>query len=150
MLDSATAVATPFQVLLQCLTEEGYTPQPYPYKTLCQFQLPNNETQLVGYAETDETTLLVMIFTRLKPPPTKQKMLMEIITHLNQHILLGNFDLDLQNNHLYFKDGLAIADSLIKPILIKNLLHHTTQTMNHYLPILLQAFFSPNPEEINL
>lgn len=83
----------------------------------------------------------IMVYSMLnrRCPRLRRHAMSEFLTRVNWGLILGNFELDLEDGEIRFKtsldvDGHTLPEGLIRPLLVANL-----STMNHYMPGLMDV-----------
>lgn len=67
-------------------------------------------------------------------PEDKRLEVAEFITRANYDMLIGNFELDLDDGEVRFKTSIDVEDSELTQALVRNLVYMNVLTMDRYLP----------------
>ncbi|MGB0562718.1 MAG: YbjN domain-containing protein [Spirulinaceae cyanobacterium] len=66
-------------------------------------------------------------------PPDKKAAILELLTRINYELVIGSFDMDIQNGYLSCKTSLDITDSHLDLALLHNLFQANFETVVYYL-----------------
>jgi hypothetical protein len=66
--------------------------------------------------------------------PEMTGSLNELLTRANFGIVLGNFEVDVDNGSFRYKTSVEVDGATIRPSLIESVVAANVLTMNHYLP----------------
>ena len=91
------------------------------------------------------------IFYSVSPfnvPPDKRPALAEYITRANYGLIIGNFELDIEDGELRYKTSLDVETADLTPGLIRPLVYANVITLDRYLPGALAILYGNTlPEE---
>jgi hypothetical protein len=104
---------------------------------VCYAQAREEQQQFVFYSVCPLTT-----------PESKEADMMEFLTRANYGLIIGNFELSLEDGEIRYKAGLDVEDAELTAPLIKPVVYANVLTMDRYLPGIL-AVISGNmtPDE---
>lgn len=103
-------------------------------------QLPNGEVDIYIHAHEDAGRLLVYVRPKgLEVPPDQMRHVAEYLTRANYGLPLGNFEMDMQDGEINFKNSLELVNCELNPEMVRPLVIVGVETVNHYLPGLRQV-----------
>jgi hypothetical protein len=83
----------------------------------------------------DDTRLLVYARPAgLLMPPERLQALGEFVNRANYGLPLGNFEIDLNDGELNFKNTVDVTGGSLTPRMVQTVVHFTLEAMNRYLP----------------
>jgi hypothetical protein len=88
------------------------------------------------YAQTREAQRQMVFYSicPLRVPDGKRLLMAEFLTRANYGLILGNFELDLDDGEIRYKTSLDIEDSELSPALLSHVVYANVSAMDRYLP----------------
>jgi hypothetical protein len=88
------------------------------------------------YAQTREAQRQVVFYSicPLRAPDGKRMLMAEFLTRANYGLILGNFELDLDDGEIRYKTSLDIEDAELTPMLLSHIVYANVTSMDRYLP----------------
>lgn len=106
----------------------------------CALRVPNGTLDIYCHYHADPNRLLIYVRPQDVPVPEEQyRPVAEYLTRANYGLPLGNFELDMQDGELNFKNAVQLAGCEATPEMLRPYLLGAVETMNHYLPGLQQV-----------
>lgn len=75
-------------------------------------------------------------------PAEKRPAITEYITRANYGLLLGNFEMDLDDGDLRYKTSIDVEGAELTPALVRSLMYANVMTMSSYFPGLMNLLYS--------
>jgi hypothetical protein len=132
-----------FSTLGQYLEADGWYPQKLEGRQIYRVGFAGENGQTVCYAQirTDLEQFLFYVLSPVKAPETSRQMVAEYITRANYGMRIGNFELDFSDGEVRYKSSLDFEDVALTPELIRNVIYPAVQTMDRYLPGLMEVIY---------
>lgn len=106
----------------------------------CSLRLPNGVVDIFCHYHAERDRLLFYVRPqKLAMTPAQRMAVAEYITRANYGLPLGNFELDLEDGELNFKNAVQVPDGVISTALLRPYLLNAVETVNYYLPGLQQV-----------
>lgn len=106
----------------------------------CALRLPNGVVDIFCHYHAERDRLLFYVRPqKLAMTPAQRMAVAEYITRANYGLPLGNFELDLEDGELNFKNAVQVPDGVISTALLRPYLLNAVETVNYYLPGLQQV-----------
>jgi hypothetical protein len=93
----------------------------------CMLRVREVETQVVFYA-----------LCPVNCPEERYPAMMEFLTRANYGMVIGNFEMDLEDGEMRFKASIDLDGGEVGPTLIRNMVWAGCAMMDRYLPGILQ------------
>jgi hypothetical protein len=91
------------------------------------------------------------IFYSICPNPAtddKRAAVMEFITRANYGLVIGNFEMELNDGEIRCKTSIDVEGGELTPVLIRQVVYSNVMTMNKYLPGLMSVLYANvSPEQ---
>lgn len=97
--------------------------QGYNGRLICFAQARNEEKQLLFYAYCEENV-----------PEDRRLAMAEFLTRANYGLVLGNFEMDMNDGEVRFKTSIDVEGATLTPELIRPVIYANVLTMDEYLP----------------
>jgi hypothetical protein len=125
-----------FETLGKFLNDDGWSPEVFEdifaYRT--RFEGKQGTFFCLAQVYIDLEQFAFYAIPHFKVPMKYRKAVSEYITRANYGLRLGNFELDLTDGELRFKNGLDFEGEKLSPQLIRNVIYPAVQTLDLYLP----------------
>lgn len=125
-----------YDALVEFLEKDGWT-----YKRLGHHEAiemgvagENGNYRLVATVDGDRSILRFLCFVEGKVPETRRRDVMEYLTRANYGLLLGNFELDLGDGELRFKNSADLEGAELSYTAYQNLLYLSVAMIDRYYP----------------
>lgn len=92
-------------------------------RLICFAQARNEESQLLFYAYCPESV-----------PEDRRLAMSEFLTRANYGLVLGNFEMDMNDGEVRFKTSIDVEGTTLTPELIKPIIYANVLTADEYLP----------------
>lgn len=69
-----------------------------------------------------------------RAPEERRKDMCEYLTRANYNMVLGNFEMDMQDGEVRYKTSIDVTDSELTPQLVRRLVYTNLLNMDKYLP----------------
>lgn len=139
-----------FAALGQFLTDDEWYPQQLEDKTIYRMYFNGDNGDLRCYAQirVKLEQFLFYVIAPTKVIEDKRADVAEYITRANYGLRIGNFEMDYNDGEVRYKSSIDFEDTELNPVLIKHAIYPAVQTMDRYLPGLMQVMYgSKSPEE---
>jgi len=84
-----------------------------------------------------------------RAPPERRKEVMEFLTRANYGMIIGNFEMDLEDGEIRYKTAVDVESSQLTQTMLKNMVYINVKMMDKYLPgikAVAEAGASPKEE----
>ena len=71
----------------------------------------------------------------------KRASVVDYLTRANYGLIIGNFDMDMDNGHVRYKTSLAAGDSAEFAVLFRTLVYTNVRMMDKYMPGLMAVLY---------
>ncbi len=95
------------------------------------------------YAQAREADRQLVVYSAcpVAVPPDRRLAVAEMITRCNFGLLIGNFELDMNDGELRFKTGLDVEQTELTGHLIRPLVYANVLSMDRFLPAILRVIY---------
>jgi hypothetical protein len=132
-----------FVALGEFLQEDGWYPvrvsERLAYRTF--FSGKNGELRCYTRVRPEMEQVIFYAISPVRVPLEKRLVVAEFITRANYGLPMGNFEMDMEDGEVRFKGSLDFEGEILSPNLIRNLIYPVVQTLDLYLPGLLQILY---------
>jgi len=117
------------------LEGQGWAHERLPGRTVMSFPFQGDEERWVCYAEAQEEHQRVIFYSAcpFNIPSEQRLAAAEFITRVNYGLIIGNFELDLDDGELRFKTSLDVKGATLTPALVERAVVPNLHAMNTYL-----------------
>lgn len=132
-----------FVTLGEFLEEDGWYPQRLEDKLIYRtfFSGKNGNVRCFAQIRTDLEQFLFYVIASVKAPPEQRTAVAEFITRANFGLRIGNFELDYGDGEVRYKSSIDFEGQPLTKRLIKNAVYPAVQTMDRYVPGLMQVLY---------
>lgn len=110
-------------------------------------QTPNGLLDLIIHAHDDQQRLLLYVrMPELAIHDEHLPAVMEFITRANYGLPLGNFELDMNDGELNFKNSIDVSGGTLSPAMAQMLITFAIEAVNRYLPGLKGVLEGEHPK----
>jgi hypothetical protein len=74
-------------------------------------------------------------------PPDRRQAITEFLTRANSGLLIGNFEINLDDGEICYKTSLDVSDAELSPALVKNVVYMNVLMMDRYLPGIMAVLY---------
>ncbi len=139
-----------FQTVGMFLEEDGWHPQrideQFVYRTY--YYGKNAELRCYAQIRVDLQQFIFYAVATFRVPEEVRPAVAEYITRANYGLRIGNFEMDYSDGEVRYKSGVDFEGEPLSKNLIKFSIYPVVQTMDHYMPGLMQVTFgSKTPVE---
>jgi len=133
-----------FDGLGRFLEEDGWYPQQLDDKYIYRMGFSGQNGQTVCFAQVrvDLEQFLFYVIAPVKAPEDVRPAVAEFITRANYGLRIGNFELDYNDGEVRYKSALDFEGMTLSDELIKHAIYPAAQTMDRYLPGLMEVIYS--------
>lgn len=139
-----------FAALGQFLTDDEWYPQQLEDKTIYRMYFNGDNGDLRCYAQIriELEQFLFYVLAPTKVTEDKRSDIAEYITRANYGLRIGNFEMDYSDGEVRYKSSVDFENIELSPALLKHTIYPAAQTMDRYLPGLMNVMYgSKNPAE---
>ena len=135
---------TAFSALGDFLQEDGWFPQRVDEQLIYRVGFSGNNGQQVCYARIipELQQLIFYAVAPVKVPEALRPTMAEFITRANYGLRIGNFEMDYADGELRYKSSLDFEQVTLIPALLRNTLYPAVQTLDRYLPGVMQVLYA--------
>jgi hypothetical protein len=128
-------MASLFDTVLEYFDEEGWKYRRLPGREGVELGVAGDHGNyhLVALVDGDDM-LRLLTFVEGKVPEARRRDVMEFITRANYGLLLGNFELDINDGELRYKASIDVEDSRLSRSQFRNLLFGSVAAIDRYFP----------------
>ena len=136
-----------FSTLGDFLKDDGWYPQQLEGKQIYRMGFGGHNGQMTCYAQVwdDLEQFVFYVLAPVKAPEALRPAVAEFITRANYGLRIGNFELDYLDGELRYKSSLDFEGVALTPELIINAIYPAVQTMDRYLPGLMEVIYGDRP-----
>jgi hypothetical protein len=139
-----------FDTLGSFLEEDGWHPQrieeQYIYRT--GFEGQNGRMPCIAQIVVELEVFQFYAYASVKVPEENRLAAAEFLTRANYGMRIGNFELDFRDGEVRYKSSLDFEDSPLTPTMIRNAIYPAVQTIDRYLPGLMEVIYAGvSPED---
>jgi hypothetical protein len=106
------------------------------------FQGENAQFACFAQAREDQQQFVFYSLCPITIPEHKRPEIAEFITRANYDMVIGNFEMDLDDGEVRFKTSIDVEDTELSPPLLKPLLYANVLMMDQYLPGLMAVIYA--------
>jgi hypothetical protein len=99
---------------------------------------------VVQWSDEDQTVSAYAVGTHAVPPEQRPGV-MELVTRLNFGLVIGCFELDVDDGELRFRASVDLEGSSQEPALLKNLVFAAAASFGRYLPAFIDVMSGTKP-----
>ncbi|MFP4345432.1 MAG: YbjN domain-containing protein [Anaerolineales bacterium] len=132
-----------FDTLGRFLEEDGWYPQQLDDRYIYRMGFSGEHGHVACFAQIrlELEQLLFYVLAPVKAPEDRLAEVAEFITRANYGLRIGNFEMDYGDGEVRYKSSLDFEGELLSPRLIRNAIYPAVQTMDRYLPGLMQVIY---------
>jgi hypothetical protein len=136
-----------FDGLGRFLEEDGWYPQRLDDRFIYRMGFSGKNGQTVCFAQVrvDLEQFLFYVIAPVKAPEDVRPAVVEFITRANYGLRIGNFEFDYDDGEVRYKSSLDFEGLPLSDALIKHAIYPAVQTMDRYLPGLMEVIYSDKP-----
>ncbi len=118
------------------LDEDGWNYTDVTTGTAVTIPFKGNAGTWLCYAETKEEAEQVVFYSILpySVPENKRLAVAEYITRANYGLVIGNFEMDMDEGELSYKTSIDVEGGDLEQTMVKNLIYLNVLMMDRYLP----------------
>ena len=105
-------------------------------------QMKNSDFLCMGRVREEKNEFVFYTYYDVKVPESKRQEAAEFFARVNDGLMIGNFEMDMEDGQAYFRAGIAVADQHISSSEIKYLMLIGLSTTDYYLPGLMSVISS--------
>ena len=139
----STSTTSLYDTTIQALMEAEYKFRTTDDASIIQmgFSLENGTYQLYMKIREDRRQVLLFGYLDSKVPPDKRGQVAEVLVRANYGLLIGNFELDMDNGDLRYKTSVDVDGGQLTPKMVQNLIAVNVGTLNRYVPAVLSVIY---------
>lgn len=100
-------------------------------------QMKNSDFLCMGRVREEKNEFVFYTYYDVKVPESKRQEAAEFFARVNDGLMLGNFEMDMEDGEAYFKAAITVVDQHISLSEIKYLMLIGLSTTDYYLPGLM-------------
>ena len=129
-------VASLFETIKQYFELDGHDFRQLPNHEALEMGVAgdNGSYRLVCVVDPDRTIARFLTFVEGKVPDARRRDVMEYLTRANYGLLLGNFELDLNDGEVRFKCAIDVEGGEVTHTQYQNLLYVAVSMLDRYFP----------------
>jgi hypothetical protein len=129
--------------MVRFFEEDGWPAAMVPGSGVLQLTFQGQHGTCVCYAQARDDSSQVAFYSLcpVKAPELRRAMAGEFITRANYGLIIGNFELDLDDGEIRYKTSVDVEETELSPALMQPLVYTNVWTMDRYLPGLLAVIF---------
>lgn len=109
---------------------------------------PNGAQELFVHAHEDKQRLLVYVRPRgLEIEDDRLPALADFLMRANYGLALGNFELDMNDGEMNFKNSVDVTGGALTELMVKTLVVFAIETTNRYLPGMRAVLAGTSPKD---
>ncbi len=126
------------------LTREEIKYEPTELAGLFKISLIGKNGFFHGYVEADEErrSIVVVTLAPVRCSRSKRREVAELIARIHYRLLLGSFNLSMNNGTISFKTSIVLGRSDLQDEVMRHLLTANWSTMDTYLPVISAVLFA--------
>ena len=110
-------------------------------------QMKNSDFLCMGRVREEKNEFVFYTYYDMKVPESKRQEAAEFFARVNDGLMIGNFEMDMEDGQAYFRAGIAVADQHISSSEIKYLMLIGLSTTDYYLPGLMTVISREEPRK---
>jgi hypothetical protein len=132
-----------FDTLGRFLEEDGWYPQQLDDRYIYRMGFSGEHGQVACFAQIrpELEQLLFYVLAPVKAPEDRLDAVAEFLTRANYGLRIGNFEMDYNDGEVRYKSSLDFEGEPLSPRLIRNAIYPAVQTLDRYLPGLMQVIY---------
>ncbi len=132
-----------FNTLGSFLEEDGWYPQQLDDRYIYRMGFSGEHGQMACFAQIrlELEQLLFYVLAPVKAPEDRLDEVAEFLTRANYGLRIGNFEMDYNDGEVRYKSSLDFEGEPLSPRLIRNAIYPAVQTLDRYLPGLMQVIY---------
>jgi hypothetical protein len=113
-------------------------------------QMKNSDFLCMSSVREENNEFVFSTYYDVKVPESKRQEAAEFFARVNDGLMIGNFEMDMEDGEVCFRAGIAVADQHLTSSEIKYLLLIALSTTDHYLPGLMTVMSRDEPQKEQL
>jgi hypothetical protein len=129
--------------MIRFFEQDGWPAVTVPGSGALQITYQGQHGNWVCYAQArdDSSQFAFYSVCPIKAPELRRVMVSEFITRANYGLIIGNFELDLDDGEIRYKTSIDVEQAELSPALMQPLVYANVWTMDRYLPGLMSVIF---------
>jgi hypothetical protein len=133
-------LASLFDILIDFLTEDGWAPELVPGERMARLRVRGEHGEWNAFGQVrEEDQHIVMYSACPNAPRARRAEVMEFVTRANFSLVIGSFELDLDDGEIRFRTSLDVKGDRLSPALLRQLVWDNIGSTDKYLPGLRQV-----------
>jgi hypothetical protein len=118
------------------LEGQGWPHEKLPDLDVISFAFQGDHERWVCYVEAQEEheRVVARSVVPYNLPAQRRPAAMEFIARVNYGLVIGNFEMDLEDGEIRFKTGIDVKGTTLTPVLVERFVIPNLYAMNTYLP----------------
>lgn len=132
-----------FQTIVQFFEEDGWSFARLEEQPILQmgFQGENGSWLCTAEARQEYEQFVFYSVCPVQAPEEKRLILAEFLTAVNYGLVIGNFEMDLDDGEVRYKTSLDVGGDELSEALVKNAVYMNILMMDRYLPGILAVLY---------
>lgn len=97
---------------------------------------------IVEVVDREERGVIIVSFVPVNVPAARRTAVAELLTRINFSKAMAFFALDMSDGEVVYKSGFDLVDAVLTPEMFDGTFLLNAQTLDHYLPAIMQVCFS--------
>ena len=106
------------------------------------FQSDNGQWTCYAQAREEQEQFVFYSICPVKAPEKQRMPIAEFLTRANYGMIIGNFELDLNDGEIRYKTSIDVKGDELSQPLISHLVYANVLTMNRYLPGIMKVLYA--------
>lgn len=139
-----------FDTLGSFLEEDGWHPQRIEEQYIYRmgFEGQSGRMPCIAQIVVKLEVFQFYVYAPVKIPEENRPAAAEFITRANYGMRIGNFEMDFRDGEVRYKSSLDFEGSSLTPTMIRNAIYPAVQTIDRYLPGLMEVIYAGvSPED---
>lgn len=111
------------------------------------FQGQHGQWSCYAQAREEQQQFLFYSVCPVSAPANKREAMMEFITRANYGLVLGNFEMDLNDGEIRYKTSIDVEGADLTMGLLKPVVYANVMMMDQYLPGIMAIIYSDAPPD---
>lgn len=132
-----------------CLDEMNLPATPVPNLPVINLPIDSENGKLNMFIHSHEDAHRIFVYTRpqdMLVPLPRIAALGDYLSRANYGLPLGNFEIDMNDGEVNFKNSLDITDGQLTPKMVQTLIVFSLECVNRYLPGIREVIAGTDPK----
>jgi hypothetical protein len=132
-----------FQAMSQFFNDDHWFPEPIEGLPAIRMKINGKNGNWQCYASARESQQQFVFYSvcDVKIREDKRPTVVDFLTRANYGLIVGNFEMDLNDGEVRYKTSIDVEGDELTPALLRNLAYTNVKTMDRYLPGLMSVMY---------